>query len=240
MLIIMFQILRPAIAPAQSGVPFASKKRLSSMATLLLTALFVSFLPVSAMAVEEPKFDVLSKDGDFELRQYGSMVIAETFVSGNQDEASSKGFRAIAGYIFGDNKRAGANAVAEKIAMTAPVTIEKTEASQKIDMTAPVVINSEAGRWRVHFVMPSQYKIADLPTPNDAAVSLREIPGKKFAAVRFSGFSGEEKVALKTAKLSAWITARGLTTAASPQLARYNPPITPPFWRRNEILIEVK
>ncbi len=217
-------------------------QNISPRTAIAALGLALALLPVNAMAVEEPKFNVLSKDGDFELRQYAPMVIAETFVSGTQDEASSKGFRAIAGYIFGDNKRAGAAAAtaAEKIAMTAPVTIEKTEASQKIDMTAPVVINSEAGRWRVHFVMPSQYKVTDLPTPNNAAVTLREIPGKKFAAVRFSGFSGEEKVALKTAALSAWITTRSLAAIAAPQLARYNAPITPPFLRRNEILIEVK
>lgn len=219
-----------------------SALRAFASSTLLLAALLFSLSPVPAMAIEEPKFDVISKDGDFELRQYAPFVIAETVVSGNQDEASSKGFRAIAGYIFGDNKRTGAatGAGAEKIAMTAPVTIENTDASQKIAMTAPVTVINESGQWRVHFVMPSQYKMADLPTPNNAAVTLREVPAKKIAVLRFSGFSGEEKVALKSAELSAWISARGLTAAASPQLARYNPPITPPFWRRNEILIEVK
>ena len=92
----------------------------------------------------------------------------------------------------------------------------------------------------MHFVMPSQYKVADLPKPNNAAVTLREIPGHKVAALRFSGFVGEEKVATKTAELRDWIVARGMTATGTAQLARYDPPWKPPFLRRNEILTEVK
>ena len=88
-----------------------------------VAVVLLSLFPVCAMATEEPKFDVVTKDGDIELRQYAPMVVAETFVDGSQDDASSRGFRVIAGYIFGDNKRAGQSA--EKIAMTAPVTIER-------------------------------------------------------------------------------------------------------------------
>ena len=203
-----------------------------------VAVVLLSLLPVTAMATEEPKFDVVKKDGDIELRQYAPMVVAETFVDGSQDDASSRGFRVIAGYIFGDNKRAGQSA--EKIAMTAPVTIERQDASQKIAMTAPVTLEQQGNRWRVHFVMPSQYKLADLPRPNNAAVTLREIPGRKVAALRFSGFAGEDKVATKTAELRDWIAARGMTAAGAAQLARYDPPWTLPFMRRNEVLIEVK
>jgi SOUL heme-binding protein len=190
------------------------------------------------MATEEPKFEVVTKDGAFEVRQYAPMVVAETFVDGSQDDASSRGFRVIAGYIFGDNKRAGQSA--EKIAMTAPVTIEKQDASQKLSMTAPVTLEQQGGRWRVQFVMPSQYKLSDLPKPNNASVTLREVPGRKVAALRFSGFAGEEKVAEKTAELREWLVARGLTAAGSGQLARYDPPWTLAFLRRNEIILELR
>ena len=129
---------------------------------------------------------------------------------------------------------------AEKIAMTAPVTIDRQEASQKIAMTAPVTLEQQGTRWRVHFVMPSEYRLADLPRPNNAAVALREIPGRKVAALRFSGLAGEDKVATKTAELRDWIAARGMSAAGAAQLARYDPPSTLPFMRRNEILTEVK
>jgi DNA gyrase inhibitor GyrI len=207
---------------------------LSALSAVALLTLF----PAKAMAIEHPKYEVVTQEDNFELRQYAPMVIAETWVTGTLDDASSRGFRAIAGYIFGDNKRA--NAASEKIAMTAPVTMEKQDASVKIAMTAPVTMDKEGERWRMHFVMPSQYKLADLPTPNNAEVKLREIPGKRVAAIRFSGFSGEAKVAAQTALLNEWMQKQGLVAANAPQLARYNPPITPPFFRRNEVLIEVQ
>lgn len=225
-----------ALAHPRSLTPFSARTIVT--ATFLLVALLISVFPGIAMATEEPKFDVVSKDGDIELRQYAPMVVAETFVDGSQDDASSRGFRVIAGYIFGDNKRAGQSA--EKIAMTAPVTIEKQDTSQKIAMTAPVTLEQQGNRWRVHFVMPSQYKLVDLPKPNNAAVTLREISGRKVVALRFSGFAGEDKVAAKTAELRDWIVARGMTATGAAQLARYDPPWTLPFMRRNEILTEVK
>lgn len=190
------------------------------------------------MATEEPKFDILTKDGDFELRQYAPMIVAETLVSGSQDEASSQGFRIIAGYIFGDNKLADAGA--EKIAMTAPVLLEKQNAGKKIDMTAPVTMDKIGDRWRVHFVMPSKYKIADLPTPNNPAVTLREIPATQYAVLRFSGFAGEDKVAAKSKELTDWVITRGRAAINAPQLARYDPPWTLPFMRRNEVLVQVR
>ncbi len=55
------------------------------------------------MATEEPKYELIEKSGDYELRQYHPMLIAEVLVDGNMDQASSKGFRLIADYIFGNN-----------------------------------------------------------------------------------------------------------------------------------------
>ena len=53
------------------------------------------------MAIEEPSFKVISKTGSFEVRQYAPMLVAETVVEGDMDEASNRGFRRIADYIFG-------------------------------------------------------------------------------------------------------------------------------------------
>jgi hypothetical protein len=107
-------------------------------------------------------------------------------------------------------------------------------------MTAPVTMDSTApDTWRMHFVMPSRYTMATLPTPKNPAVKLREVKGQKVAALRFSGFSGEEKIAEKTALLNAWMSKTSLSASGVSQLARYNMPITPPPFRRNEILIPV-
>ena len=206
------------------------------------------------MAVEEPKFESMAQDGAFELRQYPPFIVAETWVAGDMDEASSKGFRAIADYIFGNNRALGAAdaAASAKIAMTAPVTMEPVAASQKIAMTAPVTMEPQAPaagtpaalqgatQWRVHFVMPSQYTLATLPQPNNPAVLLREVPSQQWAVLRYSGFNSEAAVQQHTDELLAWVAARQLTPVGNPQLARYNPPWTLPMFRRNEILLQVQ
>ena len=189
------------------------------------------------MATEEPKFSLIEKSGSFELRLYQPMIVAETYVEGSLSEASSAGFRLIAGYIFGANS-GRQDSAPEKIAMTAPVTLEQR--SQKIAMTTPVVVENKAKQWRVHFVMPAEYTLSSLPIPSDTRVSLREIAAQQTAVIVFSGFAGEDKVKDKTAALFAWIKSRGLDAKSTPQLARYNPPWTPPFLRRNEILINIE
>jgi hypothetical protein len=205
--------------------------------TLSAAILLGLFLTPLVMATEEPKFSLIEKSGDFELRLYNPMIVAETYVDGSLSEASNAGFRMIAGYIFGGNK-SRQNSAPEKIAMTAPVTLEPSP--QKIAMTAPVVIENKDNRWRVHFVMPAGYTLNSLPVPNDSRVTLREIAEQKTAVIVFSGFAGEKKIKQKTAELFDWIESKGLKAGSTPQLARYNPPWTLPFLRRNEILINVK
>lgn len=190
------------------------------------------------MAIEEPKYTVLEKSGDFELRAYAPMVIAETLVDGSLGEASSAGFKRIADYIFGNNtSQTGAS---EKISMTAPVGIAPEavdKKSEKISMTAPVGMQKIADQWRMYFVMPSQYTLATLPKPNNPAVNLREIPASRVAVLRFFGLAGEEKTAYKTNELLAWLKNKQITPISAPELARYNPPWTLPFLRRNEVML---
>jgi hypothetical protein len=121
--------------------------------------------------------------------------------------------------------------------MTVPVGIDPRP--QKIEMTTPVGFQADAGRWRVYFVMPSQYTLESLPRPNNSAVRISAIPERKIAALRFSGLAGEDKTMAKTEVLRNYLKNKGWAELSAPQLARYNPPWTLPFMRRNEILIEV-
>jgi hypothetical protein len=204
-------------------------------ASLLLTAALAA-LPAMA-ATEEPAFDVVKSAGDFEVRRYAPMIVAETEVAGDLWGASNDGFRVIAGYIFGNNASVTQGG-AEKIAMTAPVTMEARP--EKIAMTAPVTTEGADGRYRMHFVMPSKYTMATLPRPKDERVKLREVPPQRMAVVKFSGLSGEGKVKEKTDELLAWMKAEGLEAGGAPQLARYDPPWTIPFLRRNEVMVPLR
>jgi len=190
----------------------------------------------SAMASEEPKFTLLQKEESFEVRAYAPKIIAEVVVDGDMREASSQGFKLIADFIFGNNTAPSGKS--EKISMTVPVSVEPQ--SKKISMTAPVGIQQSGNRWKVYFVMPSQYSLETLPKPNNPLVNIQLVPAQKFALIRFSGLVDEEKMATKVSELKAWVASKYLLMIGSPELARYNPPWTLPFLRRNEVMVEVE
>lgn len=196
------------------------------------------------MAIEEPKYEVLLSDGPYEIRQYAPTLIAETTVDGDMDEASNKGFRLIADFIFGNNQ-AASSTVSEKIAMTAPVTVEPQSA--KISMTAPVTVEPQsegsdmqsAKQWRVNFVMPSRYTLSTIPKPKNSAVTLKEIPSKHVVVLTYSGFNTVSRVQAKVEETLDWARKRNLKIMGTPQLSRYDPPWTLPMFKRNEIMLEI-
>ena len=190
----------------------------------------------TAMAIEEPSFTLIEKDQAFELREYAPRVIAEVLVEGDMREASSKGFRLIADFIFGNNTAQSGKS--EKISMTAPVLIEPR--SEKISMTVPVGVQQENNAWKVYFVMPSQYTLETLPKPNNPLVSIKLSPVQKFAVIRFSGLVDEEKMAKKVSELKDWVAGKNLKVIGEPELARYNPPWTLTFFRRNEVMLALE
>ena len=180
--------------------------------------------------VEQPKYQVVQSQGNIQIRDYGPMIVAEAEVSGERKEAISQGFRVIADYIFGNNTRK------QNVAMTAPVTQQPKD---KIAMTAPVVQEGSAGHWKVRFVMPASYTMDTLPRPNNDAVKLEKIPGKRFAVIRFSGMAGEASLKGHTDELTKFIVEEKLNALSEPSYAFFNPPWTLPFLRRNEVMIEV-
>lgn len=106
-------------------------------------------------------------------------------------------------------------------------------------MTAPVILAGEAGRWTMQFVMPSEYSLEDLPLPTDRRVHLKSLPPSRMAVLRFSGLTGDDRVAAQTGKLEALLRAHRLRPAGKPSLARYDPPWIPWFMRRNELMIPI-
>jgi effector-binding domain-containing protein len=183
------------------------------------------------MAIEEAPFAVIKSDDIFELREYAPQVLAEIIVDGDLEGAGNKAFKALFGYISGDNKSRG------KIAMTAPVSQEQK--GEKISMTAPVSQERVQGRWAVSFMMPASYTIETLPTPDNPNIELRQVPARRVAAVRYSGLWSEGKYLAHKAKLEEWIKDNRFTVTGEPVWARYNSPFTLWFMRRNEVLIPV-
>jgi len=187
-----------------------------------------------AMAVEEAPYSVVTHDGQFEVRDYPPLVAAEVTVPGDQDQAVNAGFRLLAAYIFGGNH---AN---QRIAMTAPVE-QSRSAGQKIAMTAPVIQAQGApGSWEVRFIMPAGSTLDNLPAPNDPSVHLVELPAARFAVVRFSGLAYAGDVAQQTQALHEFVASHHWQTVGPPSLARFNPPWTLWFLRRNEVMLPLQ
>ena len=183
------------------------------------------------MATEEAEYELVRQDGKFELRDYAPQVVAETVVSGSFSRAGNSAFRPLFNYISGDNT------VQAEIAMTAPVS--QTASSQDIAMTSPVGQRASGDDWVISFMMPAKFTMDTIPKPTNPAVSLREIPANRAAAIRYSGRWTEKRYQSHLGELRGWVEGQDLTVIGDPVFARYNGPFTPWFMRRNEILLPV-
>jgi len=181
---------------------------------LLICTVLLSSLTLAA-DIEEPSWDLLTTLGKVEIRQYEPSIQAVTRLRSSR--GTSTGFRRLAGYIFGGN-----------------------ELEQSIAMTAPVQETLGQRRPEMAFTLPAEYALADLPAPNDSDVTLRAVSGRTVAAIRFSGWATDRKVAQKETELMAKLQEHGIKTAGLPVLNQYNPPWTAPFLRRNEIAVTVE
>jgi hypothetical protein len=214
--------------------------KLAALALGLVVVLAVAGMLVFVYViqnVEKPDYRVVVAEEPFELRDYPPMVVAEVIRSGDRRQGLSAGFGPLARYIFA-KERAG-----PKIAMTAPVEQQQAPPDtddRRIAMTAPVTQSqTSSGDWAVRFIMPSGLTLEDLPEPAATGVSLRSVPQRRMAAVRFSGRTTDAAVAEREGTLRTWIAERGLKPAGNAVYAYYNDPFTPGFLRRNEVLIEI-
>ena len=208
-----------------------SRSKLANALYAVSLSLLLSAVPMTSRATEEPDYKVLRTLEDIELREYAPYSVAEVLVAGPADEAGNLAFPILAGYIFGKNKGE------RKFAMTAPVT--QTAAPVKLEMTAPVTQTVAPGGYVVQFVLPKGVTMATAPEPLDARVKLRDVPPKRVAVIRYSGFWSEANYNQHLAKLQAGLRSANISWQGEPVYSRYDAPFTPWFMRRNEIWLHV-
>ncbi len=201
------------------------------MHRILLLLTFIA-LPMTSHAIEEPRYEVVRDIEGVELRQYAPYLVAEVVLDATAEDAGTRAFPILAGYIFGKNKGE------KKFAMTAPVM--QTAAPVKMEMTAPVTQAAVAGGMRVQFVLPQGVSLESAPEPLDPRVQLRLVPASQWAAIRYSGTWSQSNYNEHLGKLQAILAAAGVATQGEPVLARYNGPMTPWFMRRNEIWLALR
>lgn len=182
---------------------------------------------------EQQRYRVVDKRGDVELREYEACVVADVTVTGDVEQAGNAAFRPLVTYI------SGANQSKTSLAMTAPV-IQQAD-GERLAMTAPVLQESTGPRtWTVSFVLPGDRPLSDYPVPTNPQVTLRPLPAERAAALRWSGRWTAGNLAQKTQQLRDAMNEEGWEAAGEPRWARFDPPWTPPFMRRNEIVIPIR
>jgi effector-binding domain-containing protein len=191
----------------------------------------LTFTGSPAMATEEIAHTVIEKDGDIEIRHYDETVMAEVIVEGDRDEAINRAFRTLFNYIDGNN-----------IAMTTPVSQEQSSVSKKIAMTTPVSQKQADGEntWSVAFYMPNDMSYEDTPKPKDDAVTIRRVPERKMAAIRFSGLRSNGNLEDHEQELRDYLQTNNIIHDDTPLYAFYDAPWVPWFLRRNEILLPLQ
>jgi len=201
---------------------------LNFLNTVFLTGCSVFGVP----SVEEAGFDVLKDNAHFQVRQYKPLIVAQIEVDANYDEASNQAFNRLFKYISGYNKKR------QKISMAAPVIMGSK--AEEIAMTAPVFQEKSGKFWLMQFALPADYTLATAPIPDDSSITLKEIPSKKVAVLRYSGFLSEQSIADKTKELHSWLDGQGYKAISTARSAGYDPPWTLPFLRRNEVHIDIE
>ena len=174
---------------------------------------------------EEPDFRAIRTDGDFQIRDYPSITVAETVVQGPRKAALSQGFGIIADYIFAKSRPG------EKIDMTVPVV---QDSGDPMASDPPLFDDELEGAWRTRFVMPAGRSTANLPEP-PPAVDLVDLPPRKVAVVSFSGRADDRMLAAAEDRLRGWLARHDEKSNAEPEYAFYNSPVIPGPLRRNEV-----
>jgi hypothetical protein len=181
------------------------------LAIATLTGLFAVGCGTVRAGYETAPYQVVRADGKFELRNYPALAWVETPMHG--DDGS---FMRLFHFIGGDNA-----------------------AKQKISMTTPVYMTGENTNATMAFVLPKNMSASAAPKPSDASLSVREIPGGQFAVLRFSGGRNAKNETNALAKLNGWLTQEKLKTEGNPIYGYFDPPWTPTFFRRNEVMLRL-
>ena len=211
----------------------------SSLPALVRPLLIAGLASIAASCslfteLKEPGYVIEKSNPAFELRRYDSYLVAEVIIEDDFEEAGNEAHRPLFDYISGENK------AQQSIEMTVHVNQTPAEKSEKIEMTAPVNQKPAGqGKYAVQFVMPARYTLETLPEPLDPRITLKEVPAQLMAVRSYSGTWSRELYLENEKALFSALNEAGLKPVGEPTWARYNPPWTLWFMRRNEIVVPV-
>ena len=189
----------------------------------LIIALFTIIYTNISMALEEPKYQILKSNNNYEIREYNDRLAVEVTYS-NEDS----GFRYLFNYISGENT------TSEKVNMTVPVT-----QSVKIDMTAPVTQSKKDGKLVMQFYLPSKFTLNNAPKPTNSRVSLVVLEGGIYAVIKYSGRVTDKNFQKHYKKLKEYLIKDNINFVEPAIKATFDGPFTLPILRRNEVMMKI-
>ena len=186
------------------------------LAILLVLSVVIIFAGwrTSRFGYESAEYQVLERSGAFEIRRYSDLTLASTTMD-RDDPMEGGTFMRLFKYIAKGN-----------------------ESGEKIAMTTPVFMTAEDGA-EMSFVLPRQVAGQGAPAPLSDRVSIEQRRLGVVATYRYSGSWSQGEKARAEQALSGWLEQRNLSPRGKFFSAGYDPPFTPPFLRRNEVLVEV-
>lgn len=188
-----------------------------SLGLLLIFVVFQSFISMNAFKTEKQKYRLVSKEKEFEIRYYPSATFATIYSDAtNYKGVANKGFRKLAGYIFGGNEKK------ESISMTAPVRMSMSDKGSSMS-----------------FIMPEKYNKQSLPVPNDNSITIQNSKPEYVAVISFGGYASDEKIAIYKDKLMEALTKQKIQVKGEFNFLGYNAPFQF-IGRTNEIIIPIE
>jgi hypothetical protein len=179
------------------------------------TTLMVAGCQLTRVGYETASYQTQTKAERFEIRAYDDLVLVSTTMQDMGENGDGSSFMRLFRYISGDN------------------TSEK-----KIAMTTPVFMNEGAEK-TMSFVLPREVAEQGVPEGSDRLVSVGSLPSGRYAVLRLKGARSDTKVESGKQALAAWIAEQGLRSVGDYLVAGYDPPFTPAFAQRNEVLIRL-
>jgi hypothetical protein len=183
--------------------------------TVVGAGLLVAGCQATRAGYESAPYRVVRSDGKFELRDYPALTVVETPMANPSGGDGS--FMRLFRFITGAN-----------------------EGKEKFAMTTPVFKSGNSTNLTMAFVLPAKSQVASVPQPADGAVTVRELPAGQFAVLRFSGGQNSKNEAELLLRLQSWLEREHLPALSGPVYGYFDPPWTPPFLRRNEVMLRTE
>lgn len=162
---------------------------------------------------ESAPYTVVRSEGGIQIRDYPALTVVETPMA-PAGQGADGGFNRLFRFITGSN-----------------------DTKQKIAMTTPVFMSGSGTNASMAFVMPAKLKTTDVPKPKDEQLRVRELEAGRFAVLRYSGGRNADNEAQSLERLRGWMKAEGLKELSPPIYGYFDPPWTPSFLRRNEVMV---